>query len=144
MQVIMEALYPEKQGHENNFDFLRFILATTVVFCHSYVIYYGNVDQEPLWVWSENQLSLGTLAINFFFVISGFLVTQSWDRNADYLAFLRKRILRIYPGFIAVCAACAFLFAPLGLGIFRPFYYVTEYWSSINITSLFYRILTFS
>src|SRR5438045_357316 len=113
----MRTLYSEEAGHKNNFDFLRFILATTVVFSHSYVIYYGSVDKvEPLWVLSKNQLGFGTLALNFFFVISGFLVLQSWSYSRNYFDFLKKRVLRIYPAFVAVCLACAFVFGPLGTG----------------------------
>src|SRR5688500_7314075 len=110
----MGMLYPIERSHENNFDFSRVVLATIVVLCHSYVIYDGNLLREPLWQLSQHQLTLGTFAINFFFVISGFLICQSWDRSQNLLYFLKKRILRIYPGFIFVCLACAFLFAPLG------------------------------
>lgn len=134
----MEPLYAENSGHKNNLDFLRFALATTVVFTHSYVVYSGVIDNEPLWLLSNKQLGFGTLALNFFFLISGFLVTRSWQYSTNYLDFLKKRVLRIYPGFVVVCVVCAFVFAPLGLEVTWPFRYITQYWSDVNMRSLVY------
>ncbi|SFQ59955.1 acyltransferase family protein [Hymenobacter arizonensis] len=135
----MEALYPSENGYQNNFDFSRVVLATIVVFCHSYVIYDGSLLREPLWRLSNHQLTLGTFAINFFFVISGFLISQSWDRSRSFNSYFKKRALRIYPGFIFVCLACAFLFAPLGRTAPTT---IAEYWSSIDFKHLALRTLT--
>lgn len=137
----MELLYLNKNTHGNNFDFLRFMLATLVVFTHSYVVYEGRVDNEPLWMLSHQQLGFGTLALNSFFLTSGFLVSQSWRHSKGYLDFLKKRVLRIYPGFITVCFVGAYVFAPLGLGIIRPIHYIVEYWSYVNVRDLAYTSL---
>lgn len=137
----MELLYAEKSGHRNNFDFLRFTLATLVVFTHSYVVHSGVIDNEPLWRITNKQLGFGTLALNCFFLISGFLVTQSWNHSSSFFDFLKKRVLRIYPGFIVVCFMCAFVFAPLGLGIIRPIRYIVDYWSYIDVGYLTYTSL---
>ncbi|WP_426060959.1 acyltransferase family protein [Hymenobacter sp. B1770] len=135
----MVTLYPSENNYKNNFDFSRVVLATIVVFCHCYVIYDGSLLREPLWRLSNHQLTLGTFAINFFFVISGFLISQSWDRSRNLPYFLKKRFLRIYPGFIFVCLACAFLFAPLGRTLPTT---ITEYWSSIDFKHFALRTLT--
>ena len=52
--------------------------------------------------------------MDFFFVISGFLVTASWRRDPRLGPFLRKRALRIFPAFILASAVCAFVIGPLG------------------------------
>ncbi|QIP12632.1 acyltransferase [Spirosoma aureum] len=139
----MKLLYTESTDRKNNLDFFRFILAVTVVFSHAYVLYYGTANYtEPLWVFSEKQVGFGTVALNFFFIISGFLVLQSWDQNPDYLTFIKKRVLRIYPGFIVVCLLCAFVFAPLGNGIpIQPFQNIRMYWAHINVRELIHNIL---
>ncbi|QHV97441.1 acyltransferase family protein [Spirosoma endbachense] len=138
----MKLLYTESTDRKNNLDFFRFILATTVVFSHAYVIYYGTANYtEPLWVFSGKQVGFGTVALNFFFIISGFLVLQSWDQNPNYFAFIKKRILRIYPGFIVIYLLCAFVFAPLGNSTpIQPFQNSSTYWAQINIPDLIYNI----
>lgn len=136
----MKKLYVESAGHENNFDFLRFMLATMVIFTHSYTVYGTATHSEPLLILTNFQLDLGTLALNFFFIISGFLVSQSWNHSANYLDFLKKRVLRIYPGFVAVCIVGAFVFAPLGLD--KPFNYIYQYWMDVNVRHLVTHSLT--
>jgi peptidoglycan/LPS O-acetylase OafA/YrhL len=74
----------------------------------------GGLDHEPLWASSDGQISLGTCAVLGFFIVSGFLVSQSWENSAHVGEYLWKRILRIYPAFIVAFLLCLFLFAPLG------------------------------
>ena len=133
----MEPLYSDTTGHKNNVDFTRFALAVFVVFTHSYFVFYGPViffQKEPLWLLTNHQLTFGTLAVNFFFIISGFLVLQSLLRSKNYFSFLKKRVLRIYPAFIVVYFFCAFIVAPLGNGTpSHPFQNFSSYWSQINV-----------
>ena len=62
----------------NNFDFLRFFFASLVILPHSFPLGSGNADGEPLIRFTNGQLTLGALAVDCFFVISGFLISQSW------------------------------------------------------------------
>lgn len=101
------------EGRENNLDFLRFALAFLVVFSHSFSLP-GHEEWEPFRWLTNNQIDGGAMAVNFFFIISGFLVTQSWQRSKSPLDYLKKRVLRIYPGFIVVVLLCAFVAGPLG------------------------------
>lgn len=50
-----------------------------------------------------------------FFVLSGYLISQSWARGRGLVDFMRKRVLRIYPGFVVAALATAFIFGPLGM-----------------------------
>ena len=97
----------------NNFDFLRFLLAALVVFSHSFVIA-GQGASEPLSWLSGSQTYLGEVAVNGFFVISGFLITASWTRSRNARDYFQKRVLRIYPGFVVICLLCALIVGPLG------------------------------
>ena len=96
----------------NNFDFLRFALASLVVLSHSFPLATGTEHDEPLAWLTNGQLTFGALAVDGFFVISGFLVLQSWRRDPRTVPFLRKRILRIYPGFLVAAVLGAFVIAP--------------------------------
>ncbi len=97
----------------NNFDFLRFALATLVVYSHSFPLATGNEDHEPLAVLTGHQLTFGVLAVDCFFIISGYLISQSWVARPSVGAFLRKRVARIYPGFVVATLLGAFVVVPL-------------------------------
>lgn len=44
----------------------------------------------------------GAFGVDLFFMISGFIIAMSTERNAGRLSFLAKRFFRIYPAFIFV------------------------------------------
>ena len=64
---------------------------------------------------------MGTLAVDGFFLMSGYLVAGSWMRTGRIVPYLRKRILRIYPAFIVVTFAEAFILAPALSAAIHPF-----------------------
>ena len=86
----------------NNLNIIRLLLALMVIFSHSFplALGYGDGGNEPLKIWTHRQESFGTVAVDMFFFISGFLVTASWLRSKSMQDYLMKRVLRIYPGFI--------------------------------------------
>ncbi|MDR2325127.1 MAG: acyltransferase [Acidovorax sp.] len=98
---------PPSLQHNNNFDFLRTVAATLVLFSHQFSLL-GLPDPRIL-----PRISLGHLAVCIFFVISGFLVTQSWERDPNALRFAKRRILRVWPGLIAVTVLSALVLGPL-------------------------------
>ncbi len=106
------SLPPATRLPANNFDFLRFALASLVVFSHSFPLATGTEDYEPLSVLTGRQVTFGALAVDSFFVISGFLILHSWHATPRVGAFLRKRVLRIYPAFLVAAALDAFIIAP--------------------------------
>jgi peptidoglycan/LPS O-acetylase OafA/YrhL len=98
---------------ENNFNVLRLLFASLVLLSHSYELVDQNRSREPLTI-LFGTISFGELAVDCFFLLSGFLIVQSWCQNPSFLEFLRKRILRIYPAFIMCSLICVFLVAPQG------------------------------
>lgn len=84
-------------GRANNFTILRLLLAFAVVFSHGFSVISGNINDEPLM--QSTGFTLGSHAVNGFFVISGFLVTMSFDRRG-WLDYFLARVLRIAPGLI--------------------------------------------
>jgi peptidoglycan/LPS O-acetylase OafA/YrhL len=83
----------------NNFDLLRLVLATLVIFEHAYFLPFNSPTHEPLHRLSGGQLDFGALAVDFFFVVSGFLVTRSWMMTKSAGGYFKKRSARILPGF---------------------------------------------
>ncbi len=86
-------------GRANNFQLIRLLAATAVVVFHSYALT-GRWTQEPLWKLVP-ELNFGALGVKCFFVISGFLVTQSWLARRRVAPFVVARTLRIYPALVA-------------------------------------------
>ena len=99
-------------SRRNNFDFLRCLLAGLVILTHSFFLLHATVD--PLDFLTHGQKSCGKAAIDFFFVISGFLIVGSWLHSKSALEYLKKRVLRIYPGYLASILVAVFVFGLLG------------------------------
>lgn len=97
----------------NNFDSLRLILAVLVIFSHAFPLGRGSNASEPLFVLTHGLTTIGDLSVWGFFVISGFLITQSWLRAPTPLRFLKRRVGRIYPGFIVATLLSATIVVPL-------------------------------
>ncbi len=99
--------------HDNHFNLIRMLFASLVIVSHSPEILYGDRSHELL-TRIFHTLSFGDLAVDGFFLLSGYLIVQSWHLAPVALAFVKKRVLRIYPGFIAASLVCAVLVGPLG------------------------------
>jgi peptidoglycan/LPS O-acetylase OafA/YrhL len=103
----------DPRHRRNNFDALRLIAALSVVFSHSFLIAEGSEANEPFIWLTGNQCILGLVGVFVFFVISGYLVTESWCRSPLPGRFLLRRTARIYPGLVVSIAICAFVIGPL-------------------------------
>jgi peptidoglycan/LPS O-acetylase OafA/YrhL len=90
----------------NSFDLLRLLAALSVIAFHASVL----AGRQP---WSMGEINLGYLGVGAFFVISGYLVTDSRLRSGSLQAFLARRLLRIGPGLIASLLVVAFIVGPL-------------------------------
>jgi peptidoglycan/LPS O-acetylase OafA/YrhL len=95
----------------NNFDPLRSYAAMAVLVSHAFSVSYGSEAMQPLAVLSHGQTNLGAVAVLVFFVISGYLITRSYDRSPHPVRFLKARLLRILPGLLF---AAVFTVAVLG------------------------------
>lgn len=82
------------------FDSLRIFAAAAVVFSHSFLIAEGTEDNAPGQMLTGE--IFGVYAVLIFFVLSGFLVTDSAIRTGDLKSFASKRLRRILPGYVVV------------------------------------------
>lgn len=123
-----------QNGRKNNFDFFRFLLANLVIFSHCYPLLYGEAygnTIEPFMLMTRQQMTAGGVAVSFFFILSGYLITQSWLTSSGFFDFMIKRTLRIFPGFVVASLVCLLIVAPLGspdpksvLMSFNPFQFI--------------------
>ena len=95
----------------NTFDALRILAALMVEFGHAYILS-GRQTAEPL-IANTGIGGFGELGVSIFFVVSGFLVTMSYDRLGDVRAFLANRCLRILPGLAVAVVLNAWVLGPL-------------------------------
>jgi peptidoglycan/LPS O-acetylase OafA/YrhL len=96
-------------------------LAGLVLLAHSSELVDGDRHREPL-TRIFHTMSFGDLAIDGFFILSGFLIVQSWRRDPSLRDFLQKRALRIYPAFVACSLVCAFAVGPLAANAAQYFH----------------------
>lgn len=84
-------------GRENNFDLIRLFAALQVVIFHS--IKHYDIQFNQRWIIAIIDLMKLFPGVPIFFTISGFLVYQSFERNAQTPSrYFKNRFLRLYPG----------------------------------------------
>lgn len=91
---------------DNNFNLMRIVAALAVLVTHSYSLATGDIDAEPLR--RLTGMTPGTMAVDLFFVTSGFLVTKSLLSRGSVLEFLWARGLRIYPALLVMIVLLVF------------------------------------
>jgi peptidoglycan/LPS O-acetylase OafA/YrhL len=91
----------------NSLNAIRLVLAAAVVVSHSWPI--GGYGRVP----THGGFAPGGLAVDAFFALSGYLVTGSRLSNG-LGSYLKRRILRIYPGFVVCLLGIVLVFAPIG------------------------------
>lgn len=94
----------------NNFNLIRLIAAWMVVYGHAWAIT-GSGGQD-LVTWLTQYKFAGGVAVDVFFVISGFLIAASLERNG-VRSYLASRALRILPALLVCVALSVFVLGPL-------------------------------
>lgn len=105
-------------SRKNNLDALRLFGALFVLISHSFPLL-GL--KEPILPFYNG--SLGAVGVDIFFIISGFLITQSFMRTNSPPKFLWSRILRIFPALIVMIVILAFILGPLVTNLSREVYF---------------------
>jgi peptidoglycan/LPS O-acetylase OafA/YrhL len=102
-----------KQGRDN-FLLLRLLAAAMVIFGHSYAVAQipGVHDFIGMAGWGPGVYT-GSIAVDIFFVVSGFLVVGSYVKRRDLKFFVRSRFLRIVPAYLACVVITAYVIGPL-------------------------------
>ncbi len=125
---------PSAPTHRNLFDAFRLGAALIVWYAHCRMFYRLGDPLHAL----VPAVQLGELGVDFFFIISGYLVAQSHERHRRLWPFLRNRALRILPGLWVAVLACAFLLGPIVTTLPLGEYFThPETWAYLHTLSVF-------
>ena len=118
------AIYGDSKPHYLILDGLRGVAALIVICFHLFEAYAIN----PV----EQSVNHGYLAVDFFFMLSGFVIGYSYDRRIDTVSssnFLLRRLIRLQP--MVVIGAI--------LGAVMFYFQGCEMWNvgSVGLSSLF-------
>lgn len=111
-------------SQNNNLDLFRVMAALLVIYGHA-----------PAFIADSNAADLvfnllgfdysAALAVKFFFMLSGLLVTQSLMLRPSLREFFVKRAVRIFPGLFCCIFITVFIVGPLFTQL-NPFHYLTH------------------
>ncbi len=107
----MKNLSDYKDSRDNNFNLIRFVAAFLVLVSHSFPLATGSGVAEPLK--SALGIAFGHIAVDIFFITSGFLITGSLLRSKSTPSYIAARVLRIYPALIVAMLLTVFVLGPL-------------------------------
>ena len=91
-------------GRNNNFNLLRILAALAVLVSHSFPL---TGSSDPLGGWVG--MTGGNIAVDVFFVASGFLVTTSLVGRPSLAGFLIARALRVFPALVVMLVLTVFV-----------------------------------
>lgn len=92
---------PHSAPEFTNFDYLRLIAASSVIFSHSFTIAQGTEANEPFVRLMGPDNIIAIYGVCVFFMISGFLITMSAVNSRTIIEYVASRLLRIYPAMVA-------------------------------------------
>ncbi|MCD1295776.1 hypothetical protein CUJ83_12280 [Methanocella sp. CWC-04] len=98
--------------NRNNFDLLRLAGAMLVIFFTTYGVM-GAYKLDPLFRLTNGVITTGGMGVLMFFIISGYLITMSWDKRRNIIRFLWARFLRLVPALAGVALLTIFIIGPL-------------------------------
>ena len=109
---ISSAAFADTKPHYNILDGLRGIAAITVVCFHLFEAFAtSHIDQR---------INHGYLAVDFFFILSGFVVGYAYDdrwKTMKTMDFLKRRIIRLQPMVVIGAIIGAIMFYTQGCSV---------------------------
>lgn len=121
--------FPDSKNHYAVLDALRGVAAITVVIFHLLEIFSGG-DHTKQWV------NHGYLAVDFFFLLSGFVIAHAYDDRWHKMSlkdFFKRRLIRLHPMIIVgmLIGAICFYFSSSAM---FPNVQQTPFWKLLVVT----------
>jgi peptidoglycan/LPS O-acetylase OafA/YrhL len=128
-------------------DALRFLAAFSVFIFHFFNEFEGMINASPpilVYQFITSITSKGLLGVNFFFVLSGFLITYlilfefKQTGKFQYFKFLVRRSLRIWPLYFIIIALGFFVFPYLIPGFHTEHHLINYLFFFANFDEIWY------
>lgn len=107
----------------------RGFAALLVVAHHSNIIFQGEISRSSL----LSIFSFGWVGVDFFFVLSGFIIfyihQSDIGRKSNFMSFILKRFIRVYPLYwvILICKIFASLISSHAVSAYEPFEFIKSF-----------------
>ena len=120
MSHISSSAFSDTKAHYDLLDGLRGVAALMVIWYHifeGYAFAGGSIIET---------FNHGYLAVDFFFILSGFVIGYAyddrWGRNLTMKSFFKRRLIRLHPMVImgAVLGAITFWMHTMGRNTYCP------------------------
>ena len=99
----------------NNFDLLRLYAAISVLFNHALHHLYEDYNISiPIILEKIHYLISYIHGVPIFFLISGYLIYMSYDKNSKLIDYTKNRVLRIYPALLVNLLISVFILSYFG------------------------------
>lgn len=119
----------------NNLDLLRFCFAFIVFLVHAYQL--SGVDTLSIF----NKILSSRVAVECFFIVSGFLIFMSYEYSDNVKNYFEKRVRRIYPAYFLVILSCAFFGSLLTTYNYSNYFFNDELFRYILANLVFLNFL---
>ncbi len=121
-------------GRDNNFNLIRFLAASAVILDHSFALVAPEREASALIDFAG--LDLARVAVDVFFIVSGFLVTRSVLTQPTLVDYAVARFLRLFPALLATCIFIAFLLGPAVTTVSLQDYFIdARTWLYVPLTA---------
>ncbi|WP_334180949.1 acyltransferase [Pseudomonas nitroreducens] len=129
------------ESERNNLNLIRLLAAFSVIYGHASAITgHGPADIFLQYIGFK---FIGGVAVDVFFVVSGFLITASAASHGGIKYYLASRVLRIYPALI-VCICFTVLIAGPLLTTSSAYWVSAEtwayFWKNITLANTVYNL----
>lgn len=125
-----ERQSPQYGDRSNNIDLLRFIAASLVLYSHMGAL----LGKSGYTIMGQD---LGYIAVNVFFLLSGYLIACSWTHSTGFVSYLIRRVARIFPALVVVTLATVLLVGPLFTALSMVDYFTNpQTWGYLKVILL--------